>query len=228
VRETACRLIVFDLFGTTVADDGSVEVSLRAVLDAHHVVHDEAALRQVRGRAKRDAIGELAGDARAGEVESIYTAFARELRSRWAAHPLQPVDAALDVFHALEAHGVRLAMTTGLERDLARPVLDVLRWPAARPAVCAEDVPHGRPAPDMIQRAMAVSGIADADAVACVGDTVSDLRAAAAAGVRWNIGAAWGAHGEARLRAEPHTAIIGSLRDLPAAIGLARPPASGR
>jgi phosphoglycolate phosphatase-like HAD superfamily hydrolase len=81
--------------------------------------------------------------------------------------------------------------------------------------VCGDDVARGRPAPDLIVRAMAATGTADASVVANVGDTTMDLEAGHAAGVRWNVGVTSGAHDRARLERAPHTHLIASVADLP-------------
>jgi phosphoglycolate phosphatase-like HAD superfamily hydrolase len=48
-----------------------------------------------------------------------------------------------------------------------------------------------------------------------VGDTTADLEAGAAADVGWNIGVTSGAHPRARLETCPHTALLGSVAELP-------------
>ena len=55
----------------------------------------------------------------------------------------------------------------------------------------------------------------DVARVACVGDTVSDLRAGANAGVGFTIGVLSGAHTPEQLQEAPHTALIASVADLP-------------
>ena len=86
--------------------------------------------------------------------------------------------------------------------------------------VCNDDVARGRPAPDMIFRAMEWTGRDSVDRIAVVGDTISDLQAAENAGVRWSIGVLSGAHSEAQLRTCPHTAIIASIAVLAVEAGV--------
>jgi phosphoglycolate phosphatase-like HAD superfamily hydrolase len=57
-------------------------------------------------------------------------------------------------------------------------------------------------------------GVADAAAVAVVGDTVSDLASGTAAGAGAVIGVLSGAHDEATLSAVPHTALITDVTEL--------------
>ena len=85
---------------------------------------------------------------------------------------------------------------------------------AAHDGIGGDDVAHGRPAPDLIRRAMADTGVPDAARVATVGDTTLDLEAGAAAAVGWNIGVLSGAHGRDALARSPHTHIVRSVADL--------------
>ena len=81
--------------------------------------------------------------------------------------------------------------------------------------VTGDDVSRGRPAPDLIHSAMVLAGVADAWSVAVIGDTTSDLDAAAAAEVGWSIGVLTGAHSQSQLEAHPHSAVLESVTDLP-------------
>ena len=114
-----------------------------------------------------------------------------------------------------------MALNTGFDRALTTHLLDALGWrEIADVVVCGDEVAAGRPAPDLIQRAMAATGVDAPDRVANVGDTALDLRAGAAAGVRWNIGVWSGAHDRATLEAAPHTHLCASVADVPAMLGL--------
>ena len=80
--------------------------------------------------------------------------------------------------------------------------------------VCGDEVPRGRPAPDLIFVAMKLTMVEDLSRVANVGDTTIDLESGARAGVRWNIGVLSGAHSREALERAPHTKIIESVADL--------------
>lgn len=78
--------------------------------------------------------------------------------------------------------------------------------------VSAADVEHGKPAPDIVRRSVQVAGV-DADRAVMVGDTVYDIRAAAAAGVP-AIGVLAGGIGEKELRDAGATAVYGNVSEL--------------
>jgi phosphoglycolate phosphatase-like HAD superfamily hydrolase len=66
----------------------------------------------------------------------------------------------------------------------------------------------------MIIGAMDRLGVADAGAVAVVGDTTSDLEAGTNAGARAVIGVLSGAHDRATLEGAPHTDLINDVTEL--------------
>ncbi len=211
-------LVVFDLAGTTIDDAGQVPAAFAAALAGHGVTVTSEQLVAVRGASKRQAILQLLpeGPSRARLAEATYASFQRELARRFA-EGVRPVPAAEETFRRLKARGVRIALNTGFDRDTTALLLSSLGWSAgvADAVVCGDDVPRGRPAPDMILRAMAITATSTPDVVANVGDTTLDLEAGHAAGVRWNIGVLSGAHGRDRLERAPHTHLVPDVGHLP-------------
>ena len=212
-------LVVFDLAGTTVHDGGEVAAAFTGALEAEGAAVSAAALAQVRGASKRQAIrgffpAGAEGDRRA---DVAYEAFRERLRAEFA-RGARPVDGARDTFEALRAAGIRVALNTGFDREITGLLLDSLGWRdgVADAVVCGDDVAEGRPAPYMIFRAMELTRTASVHQVAAVGDTTLDLLAGHHAGVRWNIGVLSGAHDAARLAAAPHTSLAASVAALPA------------
>lgn len=215
---SALALVVFDLSGTTVEDRGQVPAAFATAFERSGFRLNAEDLRAVRGMTKREAIRNLISvkpDCAAG-ADRVYDVFREELRARYAADGVQPIPGALDTFEWLRRRRIRIALTTGFDRDITTLLLTALGWTDVADAiVCGEDVAHGRPAPDLIFRAMAVTATDDVRCVAAIGDTVHDLRAGARAGVGWNIGVLSGAHDRATLAAEPHTRLLDSVASLP-------------
>ena len=129
---------------------------------------------------------------------------------------MKPIDGVEQAIAALCARGVRVALIIGFDRKVADGLLARLGWSDKVDAVvCADEVAQGRPAPDMILRAMQRTGVGDAREVLCAGDTDNDLQAGVRAGVGANIGVLSGAHDRARLERAPHDAILASAAALP-------------
>lgn len=212
------ELVVFDMAGTTVQDDGQVPEAFTAALAEHGIAVGPDAIRAIRGASKRDAIYGLlpAGATRAELTERVYGCFRTHLVERFT-DTAQAVPGTMDVFAWLRTHGIRVALNTGFDRDTARMLMAALGWKAGTvdAVVCGDEVPQGRPAPYMIFRCMEATGTLSVSRVANVGDTALDLRAGQNAGVRFNIGVLTGAHGRDVLAAEPHTHLLASVADLP-------------
>jgi phosphonatase-like hydrolase len=216
------RLVVFDLAGTTIDDRGEVPASFLAALAAHGVAATTAEIDGIRGASKREAFTHLLAtvhDSRtlAERVEAAYRTFQDELERRFGEAGVHAVPGAEETFRWLRAEGIRFALNTGFDRATTELLLAPLGWMDgfADAVVCVDDVEHGRPAPDLILKAIALAGLGDPAAAANVGDTVLDLEAARRARVGWSIGVTSGAHARERLARVPHTHLIASVAELP-------------
>lgn len=218
---TRVCLAVFDMVGTTVESGDEVPTSFRAALATVGVALTDEAVKGIRGRSKRDAIAELiathvpagAGDARL--VETVYARFQEVLRAEYRTRA-RAVPGAQEVLLQLKNAGVHVVLNTGLDGETARLLVEGLAWQhLGLGLVSGDDVRRGRPAPDLIEAAMRLTGVDDAGAVVSVGDTTSDLDAAAAAQVGWSVGVLSGAHGRSQLESHPHSVLLDSVTELP-------------
>jgi phosphonatase-like hydrolase len=209
------RLAVLDVAGTTFHEDGRVGRLIRGTLSAAGLACEPEALAAVRGASKREAFRRLTGDAAAGD--RLYARFLAAIERSYAADPPAPLPGARETLAWLRRRGVRTALNTGFERRLLAPLLRAAGWgdELLDAAVCGDEVPAGRPAPDMIREAMRRVGEREPGAVLVAGDTVADLEAARAAGAGWIVGVTSGAHTAERLRTAPHTHLLASLAQLP-------------
>jgi phosphonatase-like hydrolase len=210
------RLAVLDVGGTVIHDTADVPAVFKAALARHGLTASDAQLHAWRGAAKREVIGHLAAGSRE-DPEQVYASFQQLLVASFSEHGVRPIEGVGQAIETLRARGVRVALTTGFDRKVAGGLLARLGWSDKVDAVvCADEVAQGRPAPDMILRAMEKTGVGDARGVLCAGDTDNDLLAGARAGVGANVGVLSGAHDRVRLEAAPHDAILASVAALPA------------
>lgn len=240
---TQIQLVALDVAGTTVEEHGAVYAALHEAVREAGSTATAADVEHWMGAEKRAAIvGLLATggvlDAPDTVVDAAFARFGELLAQAYAATPpvaLPGVEAAIA---ALRTAGVKVALTTGFSRDVVDAILTTLGWTvAATPAqqldaavtldavVAASEVGAGRPAPYMVHRAMEATGVLDVAAVATAGDTVRDLQAGTNAGAGMVLGVLTGQlgttdEGRAALAAQPHTALLGSVADLPAHLGL--------
>jgi phosphonoacetaldehyde hydrolase len=89
----------------------------------------------------------------------------------------------------LRGRGIPVAVNTGYNREMLDIVLQKAREGGFVPdaALCAADVPRGRPAPWMIFRLMEALNVYPPQAVVKIGDTIADIEAGLNAGV-WTVG----------------------------------------
>jgi phosphonatase-like hydrolase len=220
-------LVVFDINGTTVQDDGSVPAAIEAALAAEGLRATPADIAAVRGAAKRAAFRRLATEAGRGPEVAVrlYERFVGHVGERYRTEPPRSVSGAAETLAWLRRRGARVAFNTGFERETVTPLLAALGWGSGvvDAVVCGDEVGRGRPAPDMIHEAMRRTAVGDPWRVMVVGDTVLDLEAGAAAGAGWVVGVTSGAHARERLAAAPHTHLLASVAAIPDLLAAAAP-----
>ena len=216
-------LVVLDMAGTTIAATDHVPAAMIAAFGRAGLELEPAAMAAVRGRSKREAIRlfveRLAPGHPARETlsDAIFEDFRADLARRYASG-VGEIPGALEAMRRLRSRGWAIALTTGFDQSLANLLLERLGWLSAvvDAVVTADDVPQGRPAPDLVLEAMKRTGTTSARDVVVVGDTAADLEAAANAGAGHAIGVLSGAHGREELVKHRHSAILDSIADLPA------------
>lgn len=218
-------LVVFDMAGTTIEDAGQVPEAFTTVLLGHGIAITGNELNALRGASKRDAIRHFVALQSPADVErrtdAIFNDFREHLSGLFRAGGVKPVDGAAATFAWLRGRGTKVALNTGFDRTITELIVAAVGWQSAVDAVvCGDDVAQGRPAPDLIFKAMERTAVADARRVMAVGDTVLDLRAGRNAGAGWVVGVLSGAHRRAQLEAEPHDHLIASVAELPALFGV--------
>lgn len=213
------KLVVFDMAGTTVKDNGQVVNAFTSALMEHDIDFTPELLNSVRGSSKRQAIERFIpeGTDRARRAELVYSSFREHLAERYRTEGIEPIAGAERIFQWLKQQGVRVALNTGFDRVMTELLLTALNWKEGAmidAVICGDDVRQGRPAPYLIFHAMEATNTTGVQQVANVGDTVLDLQAGHNAGVRWNIGVLSGAHDRQSLERAPHTHLLQSVTDL--------------
>ena len=220
------RLVIFDIGGTIIEDNGEVIASFSAALTANGLTAGEAELRELKGSSKRDVIKNFVerkwGKENAGNAERIrkaYGDFRIELENRFSNGGVKPIRGADPTFAWLKTHSIVCATTTGFYRSVTARILSSAGWEDTFAAnICSDDVKDGRPAPYMIFRAMEAARIDDVRQVLNIGDTPLDLQAGHRAGVLGVIGVLSGIHKRERLLQESPSHLITTVAALPSLI----------
>ncbi|MGZ4788107.1 MAG: HAD hydrolase-like protein [Terriglobales bacterium] len=218
---SSIQLVIFDIAGTLIEDHDEVTDSFLAALRSNGIDATEGEIKEWKGSSKREVIGHFVarqhGSCRIGPlIEQAYANFRFLIEKRYAEGGVVPITGASETLRWLCERRIKIVTTTGFYRELRDAILRAAGWEQTFDAnLCSDDVLHGRPAPDMILRAMELSGVSDPDHVLNVGDTPLDLQSAANAKVGISVGVLSGRHTRARLLREPHHHLIESVADLP-------------
>ncbi|GAB3605348.1 phosphonatase-like hydrolase [Conyzicola nivalis] len=215
------ELVVFDMAGTTVSDDGVVEAAFQRAAERTGVVAtltpDEALayVRTTMGMSKIDVFTRLAdGDVEAATraTAAFETAYAELIEETGAAE----IPGAEALIRSLLDGGVKVALTTGFAPVTRDAILRSLGWlDLVDVALSPVDAGRGRPAPDLVLAAALRSGVSAMSAVAVVGDTASDIRSGLSAAAGLVVGVLSGSHDEATLDEAGAHAVIRDVTLLP-------------
>lgn len=214
------QLVVFDLMGTLITDDGVVDRAYVAALAQAGIApgSNEARAAQetidtLRGRPTLVVLTEVVGNAVLAE-EATW-AFDDSILESVA--NLAEIPGSGAVLDALQESGVLTAVTTSFTPEVRKAVLAQMGWTDRFAAtLSAHGVRRGHPAPDLLLQAILDLRIDSVAQVAIVGDSATDLEAGNRAGAGLVIGVRSGGADEQSLLAAPHTHLVDSVADLPA------------
>lgn len=220
------KLVIFDICGTIIEDNGEVMDAFCGALESNGLPVSPAEVIEFKGASKREVITRFVerrwGKEEPGNksrIDKAYRDFRAQLESSFSNGGVKPIPGAATTFAWLKTHGIACATTTGFYRSVTDLILKSAGWQDTFGAnICSDDVKDGRPAPDMIFRAMEATGTTDVREVLNVGDTQLDLQAGKRAGVLGVIGVLTGVHKEDRLLPELPSHLIPSVADLPSLI----------
>lgn len=197
---TPLELLVLDMAGTTVLDDGVVEQAFQRAAERTGVAERmpwQDALDHVRatmGQSKVDVFTHLAG----GDVaaaERATAAFEDAYAEIVAEHGVSEIPGAGDAIRDLRDSGLKIVLTTGFAPVTRDALLDGLGWHGLVDlALSPLDAGRGRPAPDLVLTALLRTGTSRVSAVAVAGDTTSDVESGRRAGAGFVAGVLSGAH----------------------------------
>jgi len=221
-RPPRLKLAVLDMVGTTITDDGRTERAMARALLEHGVEPGSTRFESMLGYA-RDTMGyskltvftHLFDDPRM--AESANKTFELAYDELIADGGVRAIPGSAESIAWLRDAGMKVCLATGFGRHTQNMVLESLGWMGeADLSLCPDDAGRGRPYPDMILTAVLALDLDDVREVVVVGDTSSDMLSGVRAGASAVVGVLSGSHSEATLRAAGATAVVPSIRELPA------------
>jgi len=216
------ELVVLDMAGTTVRDDGVVERAFQRAAERTGVASRmpwEDALAFVRttmGQSKLDVFTHLAGGDTVAATAAT-AAFEQAYGELVVEEGVEEIAAAADVIRGLRADGITVALTTGFAPVTRDAILSALGWhDLVDFALSPIDAGRGRPAPDLVLTAALRARVTAVDRIAVAGDTTSDVQSGLRAGAGLVAGVLTGAHDRATLEAAGAHHVLASVAEFPA------------
>lgn len=220
------EVVVLDLTGTTVVDDGLVERAFERAADAAGIAgtDDEldravAFVRATTGRSTIAVFRALSDDEdQAQHANAVFESTYAELASRGG---VRAVAGAEELISRLRAIGVAVVLTTGLSRATTDAVLAAVGWRGlADLTLTPEEAGRGGPYPDLPLTALLRVGASSVDGMVVVGDTTADIAGGLAAGAGLVVGVLTGSDDERALSDAGADAVVASIADLGDLLGL--------
>jgi len=216
------ELVVLDMAGTTVRDDGVVERAFQRAAERTGVASRmpwEDALAFVRttmGQSKLDVFTHLAGGDTVAATAAT-AAFEQAYGELVVEEGVEEIAGAADVIRGLRADGITVALTTGFAPVTRDAILSALGWhDLVDFALSPIDAGRGRPAPDLVLTAALRARVTAVDRIAVAGDTTSDVQSGLRAGAGLVAGVLTGAHDRATLEAAGAHHVLASVAEFPA------------
>lgn len=219
------KLIVFDMAGTTVSDDGSITRAFATAMKAYGYDVPADTINPLMGYKKPEAIRMMLHKYEADVtkiteslVNDIHNGFEENMVKHYLiTEGLFPLPNAEEVFEKLHARGIKVALNTGFSRAIADAILNRMQWlqrGLVDFTVASNEVEAGRPHPFMIQNIMQQADIEDASQVIKVGDTEVDVNEGRNAGCLYAIAITTGAFTREQLEPYNPSFIIADLAEL--------------
>lgn len=211
------RLALFDCDGTLIDSQHTIIASMGAAFRAVGLEEPPAEhVRRIVGLRLDLAFGELIAGADPETLEAAVDAYLAAFQALHSdpAHSEPLYDGLIEALDAIEAEGWLLGIATGKSHPGLISTLDRHGLRHRFVTLQTADRAASKPAPDMVLRAVAETGVGRSRVVV-IGDTAFDIGMAANAGVP-SIGVGWGYHPLSELEAAGASRAARSYAEVPA------------
>lgn len=221
----AIQLVVFDIAGTTVKDNGEITMAFQSALHEHGYDIPAEKVSLLMGYKKPEAIRMMLEEYEddvsmitASYINTIHERFLKRMIDHYGnTEHLEPLPHAEELFAWLKERGVKVGLDTGFSSDITNVIINRLGWlkdGKIDAVVSSNEVQSGRPQPYMIQKIMQQCGVQDAAAVVKIGDTEVDVNEGKNAHCLYSIAVTTGAFTREQLAPYGPSFIIDSLDEL--------------
>ena len=221
------KAVVFDMAGTTIDEGKMVYECVRLTLEQFGLHYSlEEVMKRVGGMNKKEGIKMLM-ELKLGKVEKEKAEEAAEIFRKMVEEvyrtsgQIREMPGASELFSHLQKKNIKVVLDTGYIRSTADLLIEKMGWNDKKLidfSITSDEVTQGRPAPLMIERALAHFNIKSAGDVIKVGDTRSDVEEGINAGCKYVVGMISTQYTKDDLLAMGATHAISSLEELKAII----------
>lgn len=220
------KLAVFDIAGTTVADNNAVASAFRKAFEMYGHTISEEDVKPLMGYKKPVAIqimlDKMGVDMNEQLVNDIHREFEIEMMDHYEYSPdVRAMPGAEEMMMQLKEKGIKIALNTGFSKVIADTIVTRLQWiekGLVDDYIASDEVEQGRPQPFMIQTLMQRAGIHDPKEVIKIGDTEVDVNEGINAGCALVVAVTTGAFTKKQLETYSPDYIIDDLSELSALI----------
>ncbi|MFC4372069.1 HAD family hydrolase [Citricoccus nitrophenolicus] len=218
-------LAVLDMSGTTVDEGGLQDEAFSTAILQEGIEPGGSRFdamvgyfRESRGTARHEIFRSIFAEDLVA-ARRANTCFESTYDTLLAERGVRPVEGAAEAVESLREAGLKIVLTTGFARHTQNMILESLGWMGVSDlSLCPSDAGRGVPYPDMILTALLALDLEDVRSVMAVGDTTGDIRAGRRAGAGLTVGVLTGYHQEEALRGAGASAVVPSIRDVPALV----------
>jgi phosphonatase-like hydrolase len=219
------ELIVFDIAGTTVKDNGEIADAFQKAMKEYGYDIPQEKIYPLMGYKKTEAVKMMLEEYEPDvtkiteeNINAIHERFIQLMVEYYSTtNELQPLPNAEEVFEYCRKNGIKIGLDTGFPDNITNVIIDRLGWlndGKVDYVVSSNEVPAGRPAPFMIQKMMRAAGVDDPKKVIKLGDTEVDVNEGKNADCLYAIGVTTGAFTREQLIPYEPSFIIDDLSEL--------------
>lgn len=219
------ELVVFDIAGTTVADNGEITIAFQEALRAFGYKIPVEKINPLMGYKKKEAIKRLVREYEIKKekispeyIEKIHQLFLERMMDFYSTtQQLKPLPFAEEVFASLKERNIVIGLDTGFPKEITNIIIHRLGWIKDNKVdyvISSNEVIAGRPFPYMIEEIMLKAKLKDPKKVIKVGDTEVDINEGKNAGCLYSIGITSGAFTKEDLAEYKPSFILNDLKEL--------------
>ncbi len=219
------QLVVFDIAGTTVKDNGEIAAAFWTALKEYSYAVPMNKINALMGYKKPEAIRRIVEEYEQNKthvtddyINAIHERFLELMIEHYqSTKEIVPLPNVMEVFSFLKENRIKIGLDTGFSKNITDVIVNRLNWlndEVVDYVVSSDEVPAGRPHPYMIQRMMNEANITDAKKVIKVGDTEVDVQEGKNANCLYSIAVTTGAFTREELEPYEPSFIIDDIKDV--------------